>query len=220
MKIILTGATGFVGSEVLTQLLADPKVTQVTALSRRPLSQTHDKLVTIVQEDFSRYDDAVIERISDHVGCIWTLGGPASDIGEGDLYVLVTHTFTTTFAEAIASHTKGRFTFCYVSGMGADPTESTILPWERTTRHIKGRTEKDLGLIQARHTGMALRVFRPGGIIPKGSNSLVYALVSGFSIRVEELAKGLIIGATDPLVRGARTLSNGEIKKVARGAKP
>ena len=35
MKVILTGATGFVGGEALAQLLADAKVDQVTCLVRR-----------------------------------------------------------------------------------------------------------------------------------------------------------------------------------------
>ena len=37
MKILLTGVTGFVGGEVLNQLLCDPTVAAVTVLTRRPL---------------------------------------------------------------------------------------------------------------------------------------------------------------------------------------
>ncbi|GAA7764224.1 MULTISPECIES: NAD(P)H-binding protein [Cupriavidus] len=52
-KVLLAGATGLVGSLMLQALLADPTVSQVHALSRRPLRVHHPKLqVHIV--DFSR----------------------------------------------------------------------------------------------------------------------------------------------------------------------
>jgi uncharacterized protein YbjT (DUF2867 family) len=52
-KVLLAGATGLVGGLMLQALLADPAVSQVHALSRRPLTIDHPKLqVHIV--DFSR----------------------------------------------------------------------------------------------------------------------------------------------------------------------
>ena len=37
MKVILTGGTGFVGGEVLKQILVDSNITQVTCLLRRKI---------------------------------------------------------------------------------------------------------------------------------------------------------------------------------------
>lgn len=52
-KVLLAGATGLVGGLLLQALLADPTVSEVHALSRRPLKISHPKLkVHLV--DFSR----------------------------------------------------------------------------------------------------------------------------------------------------------------------
>ncbi|MBD9504975.1 NAD(P)H-binding protein [Pseudomonas sp. BGr12] len=52
-KVLLAGATGLVGGQILQALLADASVCEVHALSRRPLSLSHPRLqVHIV--DFSR----------------------------------------------------------------------------------------------------------------------------------------------------------------------
>ncbi|UVL91301.1 NAD(P)H-binding protein [Pseudomonas sichuanensis] len=42
--VLLTGATGLVGGQMLQALLSDPSVAQVHALSRRPLAVSHPKL--------------------------------------------------------------------------------------------------------------------------------------------------------------------------------
>ena len=50
--VLLAGATGLVGGQILQALLADPTVAQVHALTRRPLNQHHPRLKTH-QVDFT-----------------------------------------------------------------------------------------------------------------------------------------------------------------------
>lgn len=72
MKIVLTGATGFIGNEVLQQCLANPAVTSVVALSRRPLDSISDpKLKVVVLKDFTVYDEDVLKDIEGAEACIW-----------------------------------------------------------------------------------------------------------------------------------------------------
>ena len=74
-KIILTGATGFIGGEVLQQCLAHPSISSVVVLSRRslpePLSK-HPKLKVIIHQDFSTgYPPDLLEEVIDADVCIW-----------------------------------------------------------------------------------------------------------------------------------------------------
>ncbi|KAI9825397.1 MAG: hypothetical protein M1832_001127 [Thelocarpon impressellum] len=90
MKLILTGATGCIGQEVLRHCLKNPAVTSLVVLSRRALPDkaisehdeselktvTHDasKLKTIILEDFSSYPDSVLLELAGADACIWSLG--------------------------------------------------------------------------------------------------------------------------------------------------
>lgn len=70
MKVILTGSTGFVGREVLSQCLQHPVITSIVALSRRDLP-AHEKLQVAIVEDFLTYSDTIREEIKDADACIW-----------------------------------------------------------------------------------------------------------------------------------------------------
>lgn len=215
MKIVLTGATGFIGGEVLTRLAVDPAVDQVTCLVRHAFEPSSPKVEPVVVTDFTAYPRELVERLADHHACIWALGGRGSDIGDPALYVRVTHDFALAFAAAVAvpGADRGGFTFCYLSGMGADPTETTRLPWQKLTRHIKGRTEKDLLSLAARHPGLTVRCFRPGGVLPRDVNPVVAALAAPISIRVDRLADALISVATG--TSSEDVLSNAAINRLA-----
>ena len=74
MKVILTGVTDFIGSEVLTQCCANPAITSIIALTRRPLSAdiTKDPQVQIiVMKDFTTYPKEVVEQLEGADAYIW-----------------------------------------------------------------------------------------------------------------------------------------------------
>jgi hypothetical protein len=217
MKIILTGATGFVGFHVLAHLLANPDVAEVTCLTRRPIEVDSPKVTTILQEDFAAYDPLLLDRLADHDACIWALGGKASDLGTPDAFTRITHTFTLALAEGVACRIRAPFTFCYLSGMGADPSETATFPWEKLTRHLKGRTEKDLARLQGQYPQFCAHCFRPGGILPDGASPLLRFLLAPIVVGVGELADAMIAGATDAsLFRHWPIIGNNDIKRLAR----
>jgi uncharacterized protein YbjT (DUF2867 family) len=103
LKIILTGATGFVGGEVLTRWTDNPQVEQVTCLTRRALGVVSPKVRTVLQEDFTSYDRVRLDDLADHAACIWALGGKASDLGSPAQFACITHGFTLALASGVAA---------------------------------------------------------------------------------------------------------------------
>lgn len=75
MKLLLIGPTGSIGSTILHQCLANPFITRLVILSRRPLSTeicNSDPRVKIVTVDsFTVYDGDVLEELEEAIGCLW-----------------------------------------------------------------------------------------------------------------------------------------------------
>lgn len=77
MHIILTGATGLVGSAALVALRARPDISKISILSRRPvpmLEGNKDDRIQVIVHDFKEYDSALKERLRGAQGCVWALG--------------------------------------------------------------------------------------------------------------------------------------------------
>ena len=51
MKVIITGATGMVGEGVLFECLANPEITDVLSVSRKPKHTKHPKLKECIVPD-------------------------------------------------------------------------------------------------------------------------------------------------------------------------
>lgn len=71
MKVILTGSTGFIGAGVLQSCIANPSITSIVALTRRPLEINNSKLHNIIQKDFLNYDKEVLDQLKGAEACVW-----------------------------------------------------------------------------------------------------------------------------------------------------
>ena len=79
MKLVVTGATGFVATEIIRQSLSIPKITSVIALARRPVSPPLNlspaadasKLHSAVLDNYGSYPDHVIKQLAGADACIW-----------------------------------------------------------------------------------------------------------------------------------------------------
>lgn len=80
MKLIVTGATGFVGMEVIRQAVLNPNITSVVALARKRVTlpetismhANRSKLESVLLEDWtSPYPDSVKDALRDADCGIW-----------------------------------------------------------------------------------------------------------------------------------------------------
>jgi uncharacterized protein YbjT (DUF2867 family) len=195
MKVLVTGATGMVGSEVMRQALADPDISEVVALVRKPPAFEHSRLSVMLHQNFLDYSGLEdIFRNAD--ACLWCLGISQSLVSREE-YRIITYDYALAGAKAMLAANPA-IAFLFVSGMGADPTGRSRILFAR----VKGETENALRQLPFKH----LHIARPGGIKPshpKADTPLVERLwlplfplfnllLPSWFITSEQLAKGLL----------------------------
>jgi len=173
MKIIITGATGLVGEDVLMVCLENPEITEVLTISRKPSGRQHNKLKELIVNDFSEIKNKG-PQLSRYDACFFCTG--VSSVGETEeSFTKKTYDFVISFAE-ILSQTNPAMTFIYVSGNRTDSTEQGKVMWAR----VKGRTENALLKLPFK----AVYNFRPGFMKPmKGQKNVrfIYRIFDALS---------------------------------------
>lgn len=74
MKVIVTGATGFVGKEVVAQCIQNTAITSVLVLTRRDIEKnlsSDPKVHVILHQDFDTYPQELLGQLEGSQGCIW-----------------------------------------------------------------------------------------------------------------------------------------------------
>lgn len=137
MKILLTGASGFVGEGVLLECLAHPDVEQVVSLARKPGGRSHPKLKELVVKDF-RQLDAVKDELRGFDACFYCAGISSAGMNEAD-YTVVTYDTPLAVARALLAQNP-TLTMCHVSGASTDGTGQGKVMWAR----VKGKAENAL----------------------------------------------------------------------------
>jgi hypothetical protein len=151
IKVIITGTTGMVGEGVMLECLANPKISEVLSVSRKPCGTTHPKLSEYIVPDFLSLQ-ANDSRLSGYDACFFCAGVSSVGMSEQD-YTKITYDTTLHFAR-ILSEMSPEMTFIYVSGASTDSTEKGRSMWAR----VKGRTENDLQKLPFKK----VHNFRPG----------------------------------------------------------
>ncbi len=155
MNILITGATGMIGSLVLEKCLDDPRVSKVTSLLRRPLGIRHEKLEEIIVEDFLALDNDApwLNSLNAIFYCLGVYTGQV----DRETFRQITVDYPDALADAVLSSSP-QARFCLLSGAGADRSEQTRTPFARDKGTIENRlSAKGLG---------GFHSFRPGYIYP------------------------------------------------------
>ncbi|WP_129774731.1 NAD(P)H-binding protein [Peristeroidobacter soli] len=148
MKLLLVGATGLVGRSVLDFALADPRITAVVALTRRPLPP--NSKLQAVQVDFDNLPaDAPWWQV-DAVIC--ALGTTMRIAGSQEAFKRVDYEYPLAVARLARQH--GTPVYVLNSALGADPGSRIFY-----TR-VKGEVEREL----TRLNFPSLTLARPGFI--------------------------------------------------------
>lgn len=146
MKIVLTGATGFIGGAVLQQCIAKPSISTIFVLTRRDLPKdlsSSPKVTVILHDDFMSWPDSLLEQLRGAEGCIWCVGGRATsfpDVATArkvcvDFTLAAARKFKTALASQMGEGRKFHFVFC--SGWGAEMDPGKRFWMLADTRRIK-----------------------------------------------------------------------------------
>lgn len=156
IRILLTGATGFVGEGVLFACLADPNVIEVLMVSRKAYQGvSHPKLRECIVPDFFMLQN-IPDDLSIYHACFYCSGISSSGMKEAD-YTHTTLNTTLCFANRLLT-ANPNMVFCHISGNLADSSEKGKIMWAR----VKGKTENALLRLPFKQ----VYNFRPGFMQP------------------------------------------------------
>ncbi|KAK4172562.1 hypothetical protein QBC36DRAFT_222416 [Triangularia setosa] len=165
MHLILTGATGMVGTTVLDAMLKSTDIAKISILSRRPVQLAENskdpRVNVIIHKDFASYSPEVLSNIQDADGCVWALGISQTQVTKED-YITITKTYPLAFASAFQPNlqaTSKPFNFVYVSGQGSTFQPGLFTPIFGKT---KGETELALADIRKKNPLFQASTVRPG----------------------------------------------------------
>ena len=132
-KAIVVGASGLIGSELLTLLLADKEYDRVVALVRKPLQLIHAKLDQIAI-DFDKLNDYAHLINGDVLFC--ALGSTRTKTPDLAVYRRIDHDYPLEIAKIAVD--QGITQYHLISSIGANKDSSNFYT------KMKGETEEDI----------------------------------------------------------------------------
>ncbi len=213
VKLVLTGATGLVGGEVLRQALAYPGVAQVISLGRHPAGVADPKLVEVQVTDFEELGSAEAHLAGAGL-CCYCLAAYSYRTGRAE-YRRITVDYLANLL-SVLERVAPKAAFVTFTTEGARPDGRS---WIRTL-NVKGEAERlVLGSRLPRRY-----VFRPGYIYPSRPRARpvfydlvmqpVFRLMPSIGIESADLARAMLeTGMNDP--RPEAVIENREIREIA-----
>jgi uncharacterized protein YbjT (DUF2867 family) len=145
-SVIILGASGLIGSKLLTDLLYDDQFTSIRIFVRKKLYMNHQKLEQIVT-NFDELEQIKNEIIADEIFCC--LGSTKSKTPDIETYRKIDVTYPLFFARAALAN--GAKTYHIVTAMGANAKSSNYYS------KLKGEVEDGLQKLSYPN----LNIYRP-----------------------------------------------------------
>ncbi|MBC8051575.1 MAG: NAD(P)H-binding protein [Sphingobacteriaceae bacterium] len=215
-KVIIAGASGLIGSELLTLLLNNKGIEEVIALLRKPLPISHNKLrqITVNFENLASYKS---ELNGDVIYCC--LGSTIKKTPKLADYLKVDHDYPVELAKIALKNKIEQFHL--ISALGANSSSKVFY-----TR-LKGETEEDLKALGLK----SLHIYQPAlltgnrsehrsleklfGVAMKVINPLLLGPLEKYrSIKATTVAQAMI-NQTFKTMNGLNTYSSDIIKTLA-----
>lgn len=216
MKIIIAGATGFIGNAVLQRALTNNEINTIVILSRKPLPDiaANPKVKIELIDDFTTYPASALSEIRSADAAIWCVG-----TFNGSRQVDIEYPLA--FLDIIKSRINAGQPFRYVHlGGGFTEPPPKEGEQERTLwyfvngRRVRGEAEarvKEKG----EEMGVEVVVIKPAAVVPeKGLLYKLMLLFDSLTIRESEVAAAMV----DVAIHGSqeRILLNAKTKEIGR----
>ncbi|WP_050463966.1 Rossmann-fold NAD(P)-binding domain-containing protein [Herbaspirillum autotrophicum] len=200
MKVLILGSTGLVGKHVMQRALADDRITEIIAPTRRQLAP-HPKLFNPVAADLADLLPAAADWVVDAVIC--AMGTTIGKAGSKEAFRHVDYVLPIAFSTL--AHRTGADTIALVSSPGA----SLSIPLFYC--RVKGEAERDMQGIGFK----SVTIVRPGMI---GGHRQEFRLAERVIMPLASLLRPLLpkplrinpaINIADVLIEAAVTAKNG-----------
>ncbi|CAK5273544.1 unnamed protein product [Mycena citricolor] len=203
MKLIITGATGYVGKETVSQACKHPGITTVVAVSRAPIAAPEGtpagKFKSVIVSDYDQYPDEVKKEFAGAGACIWTVGitPPRSIVVGPEEAKRISRTSTLVGMQALADASPANpFRFLYMSGSAAVRDQTAKVDGEFADFFLmRGDVENAVFDLAGTLAGFEVCVVRPGMIVErvKVEESREFATKNGWPIIAVEDCVGSML---------------------------
>ena len=176
-RVIIAGASGLIGKELLYQLLNNNEVKEVVALVRKPLTTQHSKLIQI-QIDFEDLNSFSDEIYGDAFYCC--LGSTIKKTPDLADYKKVDFDYPLALAQLASANEIAQFHI--ISALGADINSKLFYP------RIKGEIEEELKKIKLK----SVHIYQPSLL---SGERLERRSFEKIAIKVMKIINPLLLGS-------------------------
>ena len=209
-QVLITGATGLVGGNLLRMLLNEPRVNAITAPTRRPLADTAGV--------YNPYDPQLTDalaQVTDPVDIVFCcLGTTRREAGSKEAFIHADYTLVVD--TALTGRRLGAQHMLVVSSMGANANSPFFY------NRVKGEMEQAL----IAQNWPRLTIVRPSMLLGERDKQRanerflapLFRLLPGNwkSINAEDVAKAMLMTAKNPGTAPVTILTSRQLREMAR----